>query len=435
MLQDSVLKDMPTSPRVARILQAQNAASGSSSKTPSSPQLQQQQQVMASTSTPLSDHLRSTTRLFRLLSDRTDIDHPLCAECTDVLLSAIQKQLDETKRERDGYLAFERDIKKDKSAGTLPMRSAALAREESAAAEELRDAEREVARLAEELADLERQERELAEDEAEFWREHNRRAEQASRQEAELRSLQAAYAADRETADMLEQSNVYNDAFLIAADGPLATINGLRFGRMAGAHVDWPEINAAWGQTLLLLYTIARKIDFTFDTYTLHPSGSYSRIERHGHGGDATTTLELYYSEDNPLMRILHNYRFDAAMVAFLECLRQITDYAARVGRGERFDFPVCVVQDCFACNHPDIQQDIQGQDWRRVHQVWIQHGGCLDPRLAAGSDDLAQPSRMVDAGLDFEMDMYIVLCSSTSNDTCISMKGPLIDPFASRAH
>lgn len=31
--------------------------------------------------------------------------------------------------------------------------------------------------------------------------------------------------------------------------------------------VEWPEINAAWGQTLLLLYTIARKLDFTFDKY------------------------------------------------------------------------------------------------------------------------------------------------------------------------
>ena len=31
--------------------------------------------------------------------------------------------------------------------------------------------------------------------------------------------------------------------------------------------VEWAEINAAWGQTLLLLYTIARKLDFTFEKY------------------------------------------------------------------------------------------------------------------------------------------------------------------------
>lgn len=33
--------------------------------------------------------------------------------------------------------------------------------------------------------------------------------------------------------------------------------------------MEWPEVNAAWGQTLLLLYTIARKLDFTFDKYAV----------------------------------------------------------------------------------------------------------------------------------------------------------------------
>ena len=31
--------------------------------------------------------------------------------------------------------------------------------------------------------------------------------------------------------------------------------------------VEWAEINAAWGQTLLLLYTIARKLDYTFEKW------------------------------------------------------------------------------------------------------------------------------------------------------------------------
>jgi beclin 1 len=55
---------------------------------------------------PLSHHLRSTARLFNLLSTRTEIDHPLCAECTQILLTNLRKQLEETKKERDGYIAF-----------------------------------------------------------------------------------------------------------------------------------------------------------------------------------------------------------------------------------------------------------------------------------------------------------------------------------------
>ena len=40
----------------------------------------------------------------------------------------------------------------------------------------------------------------------------------------------------------------------------VATYTQIRF-----CQVEWAEINAAWGQTLLLLYTIARKLDFTFE--------------------------------------------------------------------------------------------------------------------------------------------------------------------------
>jgi hypothetical protein len=36
-------------------------------------------------------------------------------------------------------------------------------------------------------------------------------------------------------------------------------------GHSLGIQVEWTEINAAWGQTLLLLYTIARKLDFSFE--------------------------------------------------------------------------------------------------------------------------------------------------------------------------
>ena len=36
-------------------------------------------------------------------------------------------------------------------------------------------------------------------------------------------------------------------------------------GHSRGLQVEWAEINAAWGQTLLLLYTIARKLDFSFE--------------------------------------------------------------------------------------------------------------------------------------------------------------------------
>jgi beclin 1 len=55
--------------------------------------------------------------------------------------------------------------------------------------------------------------------------------------------------------------------------------------------VEWNEINAAWGQTLLLLYTIANKLKFQFQNYRLVPMGSFSRVEKVG--GDSVISYEL----------------------------------------------------------------------------------------------------------------------------------------------
>jgi len=124
---------------------------------------------------PLSNHLRSTLRLFNLLSTRTDIDHPLCAECTQILLSSLQRQLDETKKERDGYIAFEKEVRKEKEREGKGMNKEEAEKkieklkvEEHMAIEQLTAAEREQAQLDEDLKALELEEKTLEEEEAEF---------------------------------------------------------------------------------------------------------------------------------------------------------------------------------------------------------------------------------------------------------------------------
>jgi beclin 1 len=124
--------------------------------------------------TPISHHLRSTIRLFNLLSTRTDIDHPLCAECTHILLSTLQRQLDETKKERDGYIAFEKEVKKDREKDGQGMSREEAERkierlkvDEKVAIEHLKEAEREREKLDKEMKGLEEEERALEEEEAE----------------------------------------------------------------------------------------------------------------------------------------------------------------------------------------------------------------------------------------------------------------------------
>lgn len=124
--------------------------------------------------TPISHHLRSTLRLFNLLSSRTDIDHPLCAECAQILLSSLQRQLDETKKERDGYIAFEKEVRKEKERESQEMGREEAERkierqkvEERSILEQLRLAEREKEQLDQEIRALELEEKALEEEEAE----------------------------------------------------------------------------------------------------------------------------------------------------------------------------------------------------------------------------------------------------------------------------
>ncbi|KAI0085187.1 APG6-domain-containing protein [Irpex rosettiformis] len=349
LLQDSSYGGIPST--TTSLSSPKKAASGTKFRQntqpprPSSPREQADQPNPS----PLSHHLRSTLRLFNLLSSRTDLDHPLCAECTDNLLGELARQLEETKKTRDGYIAFEKEVRKEKererdgpSKGEVDSKIEKLKEEERLAVEQLKAAEAEHAQLQEELNALELEEKTLEEEEAEFWRAHNAHLLKSAEQEAQLTSLRAAYAADSATLEQLERTNVYNDAFCIGHDGVFGTINGLRLGRVPSVPVEWAEINAAWGQTLLLLYTIARKLDYTFEGYRLTPMGSFSRIERTTPTDKAT--YELYGSGDLHIGRLLHNRRFDFAMVAFLDCLKQLVDYVK--SQDPHVEFPHQIVKD-----------------------------------------------------------------------------------------
>lgn len=77
--------------------------------------------------------------------------------------------------------------------------------------------------------------------------------------------------------------------------------------------------------------------------------GSTSRIERldypaSGHGEPKVTSLELFSSGDLPLGRMFMHRKFDQAMVAFLECLRQLGEYVERTDA--EMKLPYRIVKD-----------------------------------------------------------------------------------------
>ncbi|GAA5885594.1 hypothetical protein JCM3774_000106, partial [Rhodotorula dairenensis] len=224
-----------------------------------------------------------------------------------------------------------------------------------------------------------------------FWKQHTRYLVRRDELQDREDSLRTRLAHGRRELEKLQRTNVYNDAFCIGQEAGFGTINGLRLGRLPGVNVEWPEINAAWGHTVLLLSTIATKFGFHhFRGYRLVPCGSFSTIEKlgggaaedsamtagaedealgladgrrnasstrriggAGGGGDAlgapegqqvVAVYELYGSGDFAVTRLLQNRRFDMAMVAFLECLRQLVEFVT--ARDPKVRVPHAVVKD-----------------------------------------------------------------------------------------
>ena len=306
----------------------------------------------------LSHQIESNTRLFEIISSRSDIDHPICAECTDILLSQLSGRLSWSTKERDAYITFLKTLNNTApSSSEISKAQASLASSKAAEAKafsQLLALEKEKAALDDEVATLEAESLALDEEEQTFWRSRNAFALKLSSFQDDRDALNAAYDHDAQQLERLELTNVYNDTFCIYHDGPFATINGLRLGRLPPQlNVDWPEINAAWGTAALLLATVAKKLGFTFRGYRIKPMGSTSRIEkieqensvsRQSSSGRAINTvsnpntyqepqqskiiaLDLFSSGDLPLGRMLLHRRLDTGMVAFLECLRQLCEF------------------------------------------------------------------------------------------------------------
>lgn len=137
-------------------------------------------------------------------------------------------------------------------------------------------------------------------------------------------SLQQRIDAAEHAISTLRRTNVLADIFRIWFDGPFGTVSGLRLGSTPSVPVEWSEINAAWGQAMLLLDTLARALGVTFTAHRLEPRGSYSRV----HDGKGPAEL---FGPANKLLCL----SYDRAQVGFLACLKEFGETLVAKGATE----------------------------------------------------------------------------------------------------
>ncbi|KAL0269362.1 UNVERIFIED_CONTAM: hypothetical protein PYX00_007122 [Menopon gallinae] len=275
----------------------------------------------------LSHQLQLTANLFDVMSCNSYVDHPLCEECTDALLDLMDQQLRLTEEELNDYSNFLRKIENDddfENYEGLEKELESLKLEEEKLISELKELQEEE-RKAKELLHQEEQEKErLDKEQDKYWREYSHHKHDLMLAEDESKSLESQYLYTQYQLEKLKKTNVFNATFHIwHSGGHFGTINNFRLGRLPSAPVEWSEINAAWGQTALLLNALARKINLTFQRYRLVPYGNHSYIEVL----EDHKELPLYGSGG---FRYLWDHKFDAAMVAFLDCLQQFKEKMER---------------------------------------------------------------------------------------------------------
>lgn len=309
----------------------------------------------------LSEKLERATRLFEIISAHSDIDAPICTECTDLLLDSLQKRVSSSTKERDMYVEmlrrFNADIPSDEELQTARKDLDAARAREKAAMTELEKLEAEKAAMDQELLSLKTQSASLSEKEDAYCASRIAFTQELSSLQKERSALLRKYENDSRSLQRLQRANVYNDTFQISHDGLFGTINGLRLGRLPDKPVDWAEINAAWGHTLHLLSVVSQKLGHTFPNHKLLPLGSKSKIiayvprsdKQSGGTGAASTSgavtdfpsaaqkdkgvekiYELYSSGDfstlAPLSGLLHR-KFDASLTIFLSLLNSLIQH------------------------------------------------------------------------------------------------------------
>lgn len=282
-----------------------------------------EEEPRSSTGGNLGHFIAMKGNLFDIIcGDATPLDHPMCQECSDQLLDCMDQQLRGLEEESENYSSLIDSLKRQQSGmdlNSLRMELSKLQSEERSLQSELSRLEAEEEEIDHQLGSEKRELEQVKREEERLWRvyrDHTRRLLELDQEEQSVNN-QLKYATEQ--LDRLSKTNIFNLTFHIWHAGQFATINGLRLGRLPDQIVDWNEINAAWGQTVLLLSSLCKKLNLKLKRYELVPFGNFSYIKLTE--GEMGKELPLYCSGG---YKFLGNAKFDTGMVAFLECLQQL---------------------------------------------------------------------------------------------------------------
>lgn len=315
----------------------------------------------------ISGRINTLNNVFSILSNNQDIDHPLCADCSNLVVENFKLKFDQSQREKDYYLTFLRKLKdrennllksiENEELDSKLLNSIAeyknLQQEESSKISELKELVEAKNDLGQQLNNLNNELKNLNQNELNgILQSKNSLNLELKRKVDKLEQSKALYQAHLNNLDNLRTLNIYNKFFNISFVNEYGTINGFRI----GYKIPWSEINSALGQIVLLLVFIIKRLDVELINYKLIPMGSKSQIVKVTYSynqGDNTdpnpsdadalneagtlsnqtqqqkllkskTILNLYSSNEFSLGKLFNFNKLDVSMIALLDILYQI---------------------------------------------------------------------------------------------------------------
>ncbi|KAJ3446737.1 beclin-1 [Anaeramoeba flamelloides] len=274
-------------------------------------------------------------QVFELISQKIRKNFPLCIQCTIIFFNEINELIKDELRQKKVYKTFLQHFheKLNLDSDQFLLKNYGYELEIENILSEIDRLEEEDKKITKELKKIEVQE--------------NRSNQLEQKYLADLRNFQLVelvYEEDVESVlmkmeyaqkelDKLVQTSVINDVFHILSDGPFATINNFKLGKLQSIPVEWEEINAAWGLTTLLIVVLSRRFNYKFKNHVIIPIGSFSRIakiqktnEKENDPLKIKNYCELYFNNDGLLKRFRIK-RFNQAMVWFLECVQEFAQF------------------------------------------------------------------------------------------------------------
>ncbi|AOA61892.1 Vacuolar protein sorting-associated protein 30 [Komagataella phaffii CBS 7435] len=282
----------------------------------------------------ISRRINTMTNIFNILSNKYEIDFPVCYECATLLMEELKNEYERVNADKEVYAKFLSKLRKQDAGTNMKERTAQLLEQLEKTKQEERDKEKKLQGLYDErdslekvLASLENEMEQLNIEEQQIFELENKYEYELMEFKNEQSRMEAMYEDGLTQLDNLRKVNVFNDAFNISHDGQFGTINGLRLGTLDSKRVSWYEINAALGQVVLLLFTLLSRLELELKHYKIFPIGSTSKIEYQVDPDSKPVTINCFSSGEQLLDKLFHSNKLDPAMNAILEITIQIADH------------------------------------------------------------------------------------------------------------